>query len=303
MKTFSIIGMGNISKKHIEAINKNNGKLIASCDIDPKKYPDYLSYQSLALEIKSDYYVIATPHGTHFEIAKYLLMNTKSKIIIEKPIVTTTYEYFQLVDYKDRIIPVLQNRYYEDYNILKDKLNDTGEIISEIIINLYWNRPEEYFRNSLWRGSKRHSDNVVMNQMIHYIDLAQSLTTEYNKFNILYNHKVRNIESVETFDSINAGILLNNGTSIKLNGSLSYPGKNFRNEIIIKAEKNTYLLDFNNVTKNEYGTYQGSLSLHNEFYRDLITTGKTKASFDDSYKSLYICESLSNKELIYEFLG
>ena len=77
MKSFAIIGCGNIAKKHAAILGGNfleDAFLAAVCDFDQEKLeklsseysvPGYSNYIEMANAVKIDFFVILTPSGTH----------------------------------------------------------------------------------------------------------------------------------------------------------------------------------------------------------------------------------------------
>ena len=85
----ALVGCGRISKKHLEAIEKNNLELISVCDIDlerAKKFnvPYYKNYKEMLKKENIDIVSILTPSGMHYKNALEI-MEFKKHLIIEKP--------------------------------------------------------------------------------------------------------------------------------------------------------------------------------------------------------------------------
>lgn len=92
MKRVAIIGLGTISEKYLEVLNKcNDIKVIAHCDLVKMPLTDkgfsigeyYKDYHAIPLN-KLDYVFILTPPNTHFKIAEYFLKN-EVNVLVEKP--------------------------------------------------------------------------------------------------------------------------------------------------------------------------------------------------------------------------
>lgn len=106
MKSFAVIGVGRMGARH--AVNLARGRvsgarLACVCDISDKarekiakKLPNvkaYPDYKSMAGAEKLDAVVIATPHYSHVEIAKFFLEKGVA-VLTEKP-VSVSVEYAQ----------------------------------------------------------------------------------------------------------------------------------------------------------------------------------------------------------------
>lgn len=292
---FLIVGMGAISSKHIEGIKAAGGVIKYSCDIDPEKYPDYKSFMDVPVDV--DYVVIATPHGTHYEIAKHFLeISKRPKVIIEKPCVLSTFHYRYLHPYHNRIIPVLQNQLNPEYIAVKKQINENMETIIGCRVSVLWNRPDSYFKSSRWRGSETHKDNVIFNQAIHLIHAAVSLfKPNFNEFVTNYCFKRNNRPKVmNTFSECEFRIENTRGNFIQCSASLDIPMKNIETKLTIITDANTYTVDYTGNTNNYPGGYSGSLSLHSALYYDIIhNDGQNLDKYDDAFASVNICERIT----------
>ena len=114
MNTFGILGLGFISKKHIEAIQANNGKITAVYDIrhvlgfddDVRNY----SGKKMEAFLSDDSYewlVICLPNYLHYSVIfEAIEQYGKKKIICEKPLCLTEEEYDHLLSYEEEGIEI-----------------------------------------------------------------------------------------------------------------------------------------------------------------------------------------------------
>lgn len=293
-KTFAVIGLGAISKKHIDSINKHGGSVKYSCDTNSSKYPDYKSYEDIPTDV--DYVSICTPHGYHAEIAKHFLQNSNCKIIVEKPVVLTAYQFRQLHHYRDRIIPVLQNQLNPSYIEAKKLIKERYEFIQGCRISVLWNRPNSYYHNSKWRGTTFHRDDVITNQAIHLIHAASSLfKPNFNEFITNYCYKKNGRPKlIDVFTQCEFRIENKTGNYIQCSASVDIPKENQRTELMIITDHNTYKIDYTGKTNDYPGGYSGSMSLHSELYDDIINNeGRNLDIYDDAFAAINICERIS----------
>ena len=80
--------------------------------------------------------VIATPTGSHYEIAKKFLKSTDCTLLIEKPTFLRITDYVDLESYCDRIIPIFQNRFNQAVVKASELLRDLGCEISHASLSL-----------------------------------------------------------------------------------------------------------------------------------------------------------------------
>ena len=139
MKKVGIIGLGTITEYYLEGLKESSLlKLVAVCDTlnNPvskqyyEEYTFYLDYKKMIEFEKLDYIIISTPPLSHFEIAKYALLNGVN-VIIEKPAVTNIEdlnELFSLAKNNNLIFEIMYH-WQNGSEVLKfNELYDTNKI-------------------------------------------------------------------------------------------------------------------------------------------------------------------------------
>ena len=184
-----LIGCGRIARVHAEAIRRVEGlSLIAVCDIDEERrklfsdlngVPAYQKYGDLLHDERLDLVTVATPNGTHYKITKDCF-RAGFHVLLEKPITITNEEAEDLiaVAQKKRVhfFAVKQVRYNPSIRVLKSAVEagSLGRIFSASLV-VRWTRPQEYFDQVDWRGTKSLDGGTLLNQGIHYVDVMQWL--------------------------------------------------------------------------------------------------------------------------------
>ena len=103
-----------------------------------------------------------------------------------------------------------------------------------ISINVFWQRPQSYYDQAKWRGTKEFDGGALMNQASHYVDLLVWLFGPIKSINAFCATLGREIE-VE--DSAVLNLRWNNGAVGTMSVSmLSYP-KNLEGSITVIGEK------------------------------------------------------------------
>jgi len=227
----ALVGCGRISHKHITSIIKLGDSICLSaiCDIKQnnlneinvlmenlfsklniknKKVISFLNYEDLlhaikAGEIDINLIVLCTPSGFHVKqsiAAAKLGLN----VITEKPLATS------LEDGK-KILETFKNNKSNHFVVLQNRLNPTVKLLKKQILkkrfgkiylitsNVYWQRPQQYYDQASWRGTKIMDGGALLNQASHYVDLLCYLPNlKVNKVSSFTKTLDRKIEMEDT---------------------------------------------------------------------------------------------------------
>lgn len=183
----AIIGCGRIAQNHYNAAKVNGIKIVCCCDRDIEKAREFAErnnierYESNYLNLINDDTIdsvsICTDHVSHTKIAEDFL--GKKHIIIEKPLSSNLelarkfIEDNKKAEYKDKVITVIsQHRFDYPVNLVK-KIITSGDLGNITLVNakLRCFRPDEYYVDSYWRGTKnQEGGSTVINQSYHIVD-------------------------------------------------------------------------------------------------------------------------------------
>ena len=158
-KKYCIIGLGFIYPRHVDAIERNNGKVILTCDIDETKCPDYTDWVKMfnSPEFEAvDIVVICTPNYLHGPIAREAILRGK-QVLTEKPMTFGTTQGL------DKIYTVLQLRNSDKVKLLKEKSPKKVSVTAKMF------REDKYWKG--WKGDDLKSGGILYNLGVHYIDL------------------------------------------------------------------------------------------------------------------------------------
>jgi len=325
---FAIIGCGRIAQRHAEHIQKV-GQLLAVCDIKENRAKTLAekyscnSYREidtlLTTEIECDVVSICTPNGLHAEHTIKALRAGKH-VLCEKPMAISVEDCSNMIqeakNANKKLFIVKQNRYNPPVVALKDVI-DAGKLgkILNVQLNCFWNRNDEYYRNSDWKGNKDLDGGTLYTQFSHFIDLIFWLVGDVVKVyaitkNFLH-HKI-----IEFEDTGVIALEFESGAIGTINYTVNSFQKNFEGSITIFGEKGTikvggqYLntLEYQamenyhiaDVTEsrpaNDYGFYQGSMSNHDKVYENvrdvLIHNGKIATNGEEGLKTVEIIERI-----------
>lgn len=301
MIQFAIIGFGHIGKRHAEHIMNNDAcKLVAVCDIDlniEKQLPEGIYFYPTLDEMLSrtdiDVVCICTPNYLHCSHAVESMQAGKH-VVVEKPMAMSIAECDEMIAVskgtRKHIFAVKQNRYNPPVAAVKD-LVQSGRLgkVYMMQVNCFWNRSNQYYAQSEWRGKKKQDGGCLFTQFSHFIDILYYLNGNINKaFGTIQNFAHQ--DNTEFEDSGAFVLQAENGSLINFNFSTCAYEKNMEGSITILAENGTLkiggqylntleyqciqgeaLPQINIVAKeNDYGLYKGSMSNHDKVIQNVV---------------------------------
>jgi UDP-N-acetyl-2-amino-2-deoxyglucuronate dehydrogenase len=252
MLKVAVIGLGDISKIHIPAIQANpNVELVAVCDLDESLKGNvpgvnfYSDYHEMVEKENPDVVHNCLPHYLHYPVTRDCV-EAGVHVFQEKPLGLNTEEGQALVkleeDHSDVKIGVcLQNRYNESFEMLQEILK-SGEYgkVTGVKGLVSWFRPKAYYDVKPWRGKMEFAGGGSMiNQSLHTLDLIQ-----------LVGGKIESIKGsvdqlldygIEVEDTASAHILFQNGAR-GLFFSTNANAENSSVELEVYLEKGKFII-------------------------------------------------------------
>ncbi len=301
---FGIVGYGNIGQRHAHHILQNDqAELVAVASLQSK--PDelncnyYTSLNQLLTNEKIDVLNVCTPNYLHSEHT-ILGLEKGINVVCEKPMAMRVAECNNMIAAAEKnnkkLFVVKQNRHNPPVAEVKKLLeqNILGQVFV-VNINCFWNRNENYYAQSDWRGTKDNDGGCLFTQFSHFIDILYYLFGTVKVISGIisnFNHPY-----IQTEDS---GVFLlqtNDGALVNFNYSTSSYERNMEGAISILAEngtvkiggqylntieyqkiKNHTIPQINITAKaNDYGLYQGSMSNHDLMIQNVIDHLRGKA--------------------------
>ncbi len=306
---FAVVGCGNIGKRHVAVLDKESGAdLVAICDVDDRKAKDlsdlysnleyYTDYDDMLNNTNAEVVSIATPHGLHKEMAIQAL-NKGFHVLVEKPMALTEEDCLEMIKVADekrlKLYVVKQNRYNKPIFYTKKAL-DEGKLGKVFMVqcNVMWNRHQEYYEDSEWRGLKSFEGGALYTQVSHFIDLLIwwfGDVVDAKSFIRTFNH------NIEIEDAGVSSIEFESGVLGSLLWTTCVYNKNYEGSITIIGEKGTIKIGgkyLNNIEfwdvqsfplpedevfedePNNYGKYQGTSSNHDKLINEIVTNFASK---------------------------
>lgn len=299
---FALVGCGRIAARHAEQI-KRVADLVAVCDIDLKKAEAFGNTYGakvytgiddlLSIENELDVVSVCTPNGLH---AQHSIKAFRKglHVVCEKPMAISVFDCGEMIKEAEkanrRLFVVKQNRYNPPVKAVKDAIdgNKLGKIFS-VQLCCFWNRNEEYYSGSDWKGTKELDGGTLFTQFSHFIDLLYWMFGDIRRAEAItrnYNH-----QGIIEFEDSGAVILeFYNGITGTINFTVNSFSKNMEGSLTVFGEKGTvkiggqYLneLEYQDIKDfkitdlppgnppNNYGKYTGSMSNHNKVYDNVV---------------------------------
>lgn len=256
-KNIAIIGLGNISKIHINSLVSLNYNIGYICDIDEKKKEKFssLKHAKFTTDYKCiqsvDSVHVCTDHYAHYEIVKYFLKKGVD-VFCEKILAISIDQVIELSNLAEennaRLAVCYQNRYNPNVAKIQKIIDESvyGELTS-VFCEIVWNRPNSYYENNWQSELKYAGGGVLTTQASHTIDLLILLLGDFEiiQSSFLYRESIE----VET----TAHVKVNFGdVKCLLYATVDAP---IDNEVRISFtfEKITIILDGNNLIFKQQG--------------------------------------------------
>jgi predicted dehydrogenase len=325
-----VIGGGHIGRRHIDALTKIGSKVTLvennkDIKLDQLKIDDIYSKVEEVPDIERyDFGVICLPNFLHYQYSKNLLTKGMN-LIVEKPLCLDVQEAEQLLDLSDQlnkqIFVVKQNRLVDSMINLKQTLDngDLGHLLS-FSMEIIWNRDENYFKQTAWRGKKELDGGSLYTQFSHYVDLIEWLFGKI-KLSSGFKENYMHSDSSETEDSICTSLILESGSMGSLHLSINAFERNLGNRFLMLFEKGSLVLEGSNfdnlafnTTDNDFNGKQVELikffleknseNAHDRFYFFMkeVLSQRKKDNFSFLATGLDGLNNLKTIDLIYKNL-
>ena len=325
---FAIVGCGRIAQRHAEMI-AGAGRLAAVCDILPARAEDLgrkhgcPAYSELAVMLAGrpeiEVVSVCTPNGLHAEHSIAALEGGKH-VLCEKPMALTAADCRRMIDASRRngkhLIIVKQNRFNPPIAALKKVLDDgrLGRILN-VQLNCFWNRNNDYYLSSDWKGKRALDGGTLYTQFSHFIDLIYWLAGDVSEVHPLTGNLLH--EGIIEFEDTGVvSLRFACGALGTINYTVNSHRKNMEGSITVFGEKGTvkvggqYLnvLEYQSIDgyeikdlpesrpANEYGFYQGSMSNHDKVYDNvvdvLLNGARIATTAEEGMKTVEIIEKI-----------
>ncbi len=324
----AVIGVGHIGTQHARHASAA-GDLIAVCDskhdradVIATQYKCHAYYSLtdlLTAEPDLDLVSVCTPNGLHAEHT-IAALKKGCNVLCEKPMATTVRDCEHMIhtaeETNHRLFIVKQNRFNPPVAALKQTIAEgrLGKIIN-VQVNCFWNRNQDYYRESDWRGTLDLDGGTLFTQYSHFIDLLYWMVGDVDDVKV-YTHNFLHHDTVEFEDTGVAILSFASGALGAINFTINSYGKNMEGSLTLFGEKGTvkiggqYLnvLEYQNIEgytipslppgnpPNTYGKALGSMSNHDKVYQNIVDVlvhgGRIATDMLDGLKTVQIIEKI-----------
>jgi predicted dehydrogenase len=325
---FAIIGCGAIAARHAIHI-QHYGALVAVCDLleekalafaDQYQVPYYLTMEELvSRETTIDVVVICTPNGLHAAQSVQALRQGYH-VLVEKPMALTAVDCETMMQAAvasgKQLFTVMQNRFNPPVQAVK-KLLDAGSFgqLYSVQVTCFWNRGQSYYQSSSWRGTRAQDGGILFTQFSHFIDLLYWFLGEVDTVMSVMDNMAH--PATSELEDVGAVLLrFKNGIIGTIHFSVNSFQRNREGSLTISGEKGMVKIGGEYLNRidyaefqdaalpalpagagvNDYGTYQGSMSNHDQVYRNLVATLQKGTPFYadtmDGLKTVEIIEKI-----------
>ncbi len=209
-----LVGCGRIGLRHVEAVEALGGcaRIAAVCDVDPGRAATaavrtggascFTDLRAMLAAGGLDAVAVCTPSGLH-PTHGCLAAAAGCHVLCEKPPGLDLASIDAMLQACDnagtRCFVVLQNRLNPPVVALKRALDERrlGRVCL-IHASVLWCRPQAYFDEAAWRGTRDLDGGVLMNQACHYLDLLQWLVGDVSEVAAFGATRARQIAAEDT---------------------------------------------------------------------------------------------------------
>lgn len=258
----SVVGCGNISKCHFNALKKIDDITISSVvDIKPERADAaaekyncraFYDFDEMLRKDKPDCVHICTPHYLHVPMAVKALSEGVN-VLCEKPCAVSEdglekLKMAQLLSGAQYGV-CFQNRYNNSVKVVKDLLDQKtyGELVAARAA-VHWMRTDEYYSDD-WHGQKdKEGGGVLVNQAVHTGDLLRYIASK--EIRAVTGHVFRDVFKgvTEVEDTAIARYEFEDGTIALYNGTVAC-GENLPVLLDFVCEKATLRIEGDNAYK------------------------------------------------------
>lgn len=248
---FALIGCGRISDKHLRGLVDTGGAATLAGVCDPVREraraageahdaPWFESVEALLAGCDAEVAIVGSPSGMHAEHVEAAAA-AGLHVVCEKPLAV------RLED-ADRMIAACAaagRRLWVSKQLrLTPRLSTLARVAREgafgriylAEVNVFWTRPQSYYDEAPWRGTRQYDGGALMNQASHHLDLLPWIVGDVQSVQGATATLARDIECEDT----GAAVLRFAGGGIGTVAvtMLTYP-KNLETSLTILGERGT----------------------------------------------------------------
>ncbi len=314
---YVMVGCGHIAQKHLPEIYRT-GNLIAVCDphvdhMNALRLSDGVTRYTSVGEIiegklKADVFVICSPNAYHAE-QSIAALRMGAHVLCEKPMAIKASDAKSMIEAADAydrgLTIVKQIRYYPPIKALKKWISTgkSGKVFS-VLLNGVWNRNNDYYSDSVWRGKKELDGGILYTQFSHFIDILIWLLGDAKAIKSAFQN-VHHRASSEFEDQGSVLLEFENDILGTLHFSINSFEKNLETSLLIIAENGNIkiggqycdTLEYAHTRKNDFVVDSQPYTVKHSAVYDHFLNGITNKEYDrksltEAYKSIQLIEQI-----------
>lgn len=274
---YALIGCGRVAVNHMNAAKINGFDIAAVCDVDPSQIDvmfrrlgwgeaavsairRYTCYEEMLARETPDFVSVATPSGSHAEIA-LAVMEAGVNVLIEKPVALSLPDADRLIETARKTGVTAgvchQNRFNLSVQEMRRHLEngDFGRL-SNAAVTVRWSRGPEYYAQAPWRGTWADDGGCLMNQCIHGIDLLLWMCG--GDLKTVFGRTRRAFHPYIEAEDLGAAVLeFDNGVLATVEGTVNVAGKDLEEHLTLIGEKGSMKLGGTSANNVAYIAFDG----------------------------------------------
>jgi len=258
-----IVGLGMGMHRARELENDPDAVMVAACDLDEEKLRQVgekygvkttTDYDHLLADPEVEAVYIATPSGMHADMA-IAAARAGKHLLVEKPLDADLAAAERLVKEARRagvkLAVSFQNRFAPDIMKVKHWV-DAGRFGKLLFgeIRMTWYRTQEYYDAGGWRGTwKLDGGGALMNQCVHYIDLAMHTFGRPRKVTGFAGTLAH---TIETEDTAAFAVAFDNGALLSVMATTCAYKEGDKTQLLIGGERGHLLIASNEIAESSF---------------------------------------------------
>jgi len=239
-----LVGCGKIGQKHLQALARMpEVELVATCDTSRERAEsaavpfDAVGYESLSDLLRHDgldAVILATPSGLHPEQAM-AAMEQGLDVLVEKPLALSLEAAVNLTRFADDAGVILAVTHFnrllpgprEVFDLVQS--GSLGRLLSGGVA-VRWARPQAYYDEAPWRGTRAMDGGMLFNQAVHALDLA---VLYFGPAAEVFSYLDTQTHAIETEDVVAGVVRFQSGALVTVAVTTSVPTTNLEERITI----------------------------------------------------------------------
>lgn len=249
----ALVGCGKIGQKHLQAlIHQTAVQLAATVDTDLPRAAaaavpfDALSFDNLEAaldEVALDAVIVATPSGVHRPLAE-MAIQRGLHVLVEKPLALSYRDASAIVSLAaqhtvtaavtqfNRLLPSVAKA------LAAHRDGRLGQVINGGVA-VRWARPQAYYDEAPWRGTRAMDGGVLFNQAIHALDI---LLQFMGPVDTVFAEAATLTHDIEAEDTVVATLRFKSGALATVNATTCVPLSNLEERITVVGDRGAIVI-------------------------------------------------------------